>query len=97
VHFLAARDRKVLIRNASGRVIRGPHYAYTLNLPTAYTPEMAVDGEDESVGGDAHRALAAIAQAARTPKSNLQIERLADPTSAPRTASLRASLAAFSG
>ncbi len=83
--------------SSSQFTLRQRNYTYTFNLPTAYTPEMVVDGEAEFVGSDAHRALAAIAQAARTPKANLQIEQLADAATRPRTVSLRVSLAAFSG
>jgi hypothetical protein len=76
---------------------RQKDYVYALHLATAYTPEMVVDGAAEFVGNDVHGVLAAIAQAARTPKANLQIEQRADATSGPRTVSLRVSLAAVSG
>ena len=77
--------------------LRQRNYTYTFNLPSAYTPEMVVDGTTEFVGNDVHRALAAIEQAARTPKVNLQVEQLAAATSAPRNVSLHVSMAAFSG
>lgn len=77
--------------------LRQRNYTYTFNLPTAYTPEMVVDGAAEFVGSDVHRALAAIQQAAQAPKANLQIEQLAEPASAPRNVSLHVSMAAFSG
>lgn len=83
--------------SSSQFTLRQRNYVYTFNLPTAYTPQMVVDGTAEFVGSDAHRALAAIVEAARTPKGNLQIEQLANAGSDPRTVSLRVSLAAFSG
>jgi hypothetical protein len=83
--------------SSSQFTLRQRNYVYTFNLPTPYTPEMVVDGTAEFVGSDVHRALAAIVQAARTPKANLQIEQLADATSDPRTVSLHVSLAASSG
>jgi hypothetical protein len=73
-------------------------YVSAFNLPTAYTPEMVVDGTAQFVGSDFHRALMAIARAAGDAKANLQIEAaVADAKSGPRTVSLRVNLAAASG
>jgi hypothetical protein len=83
--------------SSSRFTLRQKDYVYAFNLPTAYTPQMVVDGTAEFVGSDVHRALAAIAQAARTPKANLQIQQRAGAASAPRVASLQVSLTPFSG
>jgi hypothetical protein len=74
---------------------RQKDYVYAFNLPSAYTPEMIVDGTLEFVGSDSHRALAAIAKAAVFPKANLRIEQLPEATSAARNLPLRVSLASF--
>jgi hypothetical protein len=76
---------------------RQKDYTYAFNLPTAYTPEMVVDGGAEFVGSDGQRALAAIARAALTPKADLRIDRRSEPNSDPRTLTLRVSLSAISG
>ena len=80
--------------SSSQFTLRQRNYVYTFNLPTAYTPEMVVDGTAEFVGNDVHRALAAIVQAARLPKANLQIGQRAEAKSDPRNVSLRVSMAA---
>jgi len=76
---------------------RQKDYVYAFNLPSAYTPEMVVDGTTEFVGSDSRRALAAIERAALTLKANLRIEPLYEATSRPQTTHLHASLAAISG
>lgn len=42
-----------------------------------YTPQMVVDGETEFVGSDAGRAAAAIAKAAKRPKAEIKLNRMA--------------------
>jgi hypothetical protein len=83
--------------SSSQFTLRQRDYVYAFNLPTAYTPQMVVDGMAEFVGSDAHRALAAISQAARTPKANLQIQQRAGAASGPQSLALSVSLAPFSG
>src|SRR5690349_2662664 len=83
--------------SSSRFTLRQRDYVYAFNLPTAYTPQMVVDGASEFVGSDVHRALAAIAQAARAPKANLQIQQCSDAPSNPHSVLLRVSLASFSG
>jgi len=48
-------------------------YAGQFNLDSVYTPQMVVDGRLELVGSDERRALAAIANAARTAKLPVSI------------------------
>jgi hypothetical protein len=72
-------------------------YVSAFNIPTAYTPQMVVDGAAQFVGSDAHHVVAAIAQAARTPKANLQIQQRAGAASGPQSVLLSVSLAPFSG
>ena len=76
---------------------RQKDYVYTFNLPSAYTPEMVVDGTTEFVGSDSRRALAAIERAALTPKANLQVEQRHDAISGPQTPRFHASLPALNG
>jgi hypothetical protein len=76
---------------------RQKDYVHAFNLPSAYTPEMVVDGTTEFVGSDSHRALGAIERAARTPKANLQIARRQDAASSLQTAHLHVSFPALSG
>lgn len=83
--------------SSSQFTLRQRDYVYAFNLPAAYTPQMVVDGSAEFVGNDAHRAIAAITQAAQTPKASLQIEQLAGAAPDPRTVSLRVSSAVFNG
>ncbi len=83
--------------SSSQFTLRQRNYVYAFNLPTAYTPQMVVDGAAQFVGSDAHHLLPAIAQAARTPKANLQIQQRADTASNPQSVLLRVSLAPFSG
>ncbi|MGH9496661.1 MAG: DUF1223 domain-containing protein [Candidatus Sulfotelmatobacter sp.] len=79
--------------SSSQFTLRQRDYVYTLNLPTAYTPQMVVDGTAAFVGSDQNRALAAIAKAALLPKANLKIEELSDANSDARDVHLRVSLA----
>lgn len=79
--------------SSSQFTLRQRNYVYAFNLPTAYTPEMVVDGTAEFVGSDRNRALAAIAKAALVPKANLKIEGLSDANSNARNTHLRVSLA----
>lgn len=72
---------------------RQKDFVYTLNLPTAYTPQMVVDGTAEFVGSDRNRAVAAIAKAALAPKANLKIEEVADAKSDARNLHFRVNLA----
>ena len=81
--------------SSSQFTLRQKDYVYTFNLPTAYTPQMVVDGAAEFVGSDQNRALAAIAKAALVPKANLRIEELSGATSDARTVRLRMSLASL--
>jgi hypothetical protein len=74
---------------------RQKDYVYALDLQTAYTPEMVVDGTAEFVGSDKNRAVAAIVKAARVPKANLRIELLPETNSGAGTLHLRVSLAAL--
>ena len=76
---------------------RQKDYVSAFNLPTAYTPEMIVDGTTQFVGSDSRRAVAAIERAALTPKADLQVERRRDPISGLQTAHLHVSLPALSG
>ena len=76
---------------------RQEDYVYAFNAPTAYTPQMVVDGAAQFVGSDQRRALAAIAQAAKTPKANLQLELRPDANSSPRSVPLRVSIASLPG
>ncbi|HXX18007.1 MAG TPA: DUF1223 domain-containing protein [Candidatus Acidoferrum sp.] len=62
--------------SSSQFTLRQRDYVYAFNLPSAYTPEMVVDGTAEFVGSDRNRALAAIAKAALVSKADLQIEQL---------------------
>jgi hypothetical protein len=48
-------------------------YAEAFVLDGAYTPEMVVDGKVEFVGSNWDKAVAAISQAARAPKADVQI------------------------
>ena len=75
---------------------RQKDYVYAFNLPTAYTPEMVIDGTTEFVGSDSRRAVAAIERAALTPKVDLRIEPRRDADSGPQTAHLRVSLPTLS-
>ena len=77
--------------------MRQQDYVYAFNIPSAYTPQMVVDGAAQFVGSDAHHVVAAIAQAARTPKANLQIQQRAGAASGPQSLLLRVSLAPPSG
>ena len=79
--------------SSSRFTLRQRDYIYAFNLPTAYTPEMVVDGSAEFVGSDRKRALAAIAKAALVPKANLKIEELSGANSDARNVHLRVSLA----
>lgn len=72
---------------------RQKDYVYAFNLPTAYTPEMIVDGSVEFVGSDSHRALVAIARASLVPKANLRIEQLSRAASAAGSLPLHVNLA----
>lgn len=72
---------------------RQKDYVDTFNLPTAYTPQMVVDGTVAFVGSDRNRALAAIGKAALAPKANLKIEEVADAKSDARDLHLRVNLA----
>jgi hypothetical protein len=83
--------------SSSRFTLRQKDYVYAFNLPTAYTPQVVVDGAAQFVGSDSHHVVAAIAQAARAPKANLQIEQRADAPSGPQSFHLRVSLAPFSG
>jgi len=76
---------------------RQKDYVYAFELPSAYTPEMVVDGTTEFVGSDSRRALEVIERAALTPKANLQIEQRHNATSGPPTAHFHASLPALNG
>lgn len=74
--------------------LRQRDYVSAFNLPSAYTPQMVVDGTAQFVGSDSKRALAAIAKAALVPKENPKIERLAsDAKAGERNLRLRVSLA----
>jgi len=73
--------------------LRQRDYVYAFNLPTAYTPQMVVDGATEFVGSDRKRSLAAIAKAALAPKANLKIEQLSGANSGARKLQLRVTLA----
>lgn len=77
--------------------LRQQNYVYAFNLPSAYTPQVVVDGAAQFVGSDAHHLVAAIAEAARTPKANLQIQQRAGEASSPRSVLLRVNLTPFSG
>jgi len=79
--------------SSSQFTLRQRNYAYTFNHPTAYTPEMVVDGMTEFVGNDRNRALAAIAKAVLVLKANPKIEELSDARSAAPALRLRVSLA----
>lgn len=83
--------------SSSRFTLRQQNYVYAFNLPTAYTPQMVVDGAAQFVGNDARHVVAAIAQAARTPKANLQIEQRSGGASGPQSVLLRVSLAPFDG
>jgi len=83
--------------SSSQFTLRQRDYVYAFNLPTAYTPQMVVDGAAQFVGSDAHHLLPAIAQAARTPKANLQIQQRADEPTNPQSVFLRVSVTPFSG
>jgi len=83
--------------SSSRFTLRQRDYVYAFNLPTAYTPQMVVDGAAQFVGSDAHHLYPAIAQAARTPKANLQIQQRAGAASGPQSVPLSVSLAPFSG
>jgi hypothetical protein len=48
-------------------------YSEAFGRDGVYTPQMVVDGSAEFVGSNWNKAVAAIAQAARAPKANLQI------------------------
>jgi hypothetical protein len=48
-------------------------YAEVFGRDDVYTPQMVVDGRVEFVGSDWNKAVAAIAQAARAPKADVQI------------------------
>lgn len=81
--------------SSSQFTLRQRDYVYAFNLPTAYTPQMVVDGTTEFVGSDRKRSLAAIAKAALAPKANLKIEELSGANSDARKLRLRVSLAAL--
>lgn len=83
--------------SSSRFTLRQRDYVYAFNLPTAYTPQVVVDGAAQFVGSDAHHLVAAIAQAARTPKANLQIQQRAEAASDPRTVPLSVNLKPTSG
>ncbi len=83
--------------SSSRFTLRQQNYVYGFNLPTAYTPQMVVDGAAQFVGSDARHLLPAIAQAARAPKANVQIQQRADAASGPQSVLLRVSVAPFSG
>lgn len=83
--------------SSSRFTLRQKDYVYAFNLPTAYTPQVVVDGAAQFVGSDAHHLLPAIAQAARTPKANLQIQQRAGAASDPRTVPLSVNLKPASG
>src|SRR5579862_1888877 len=83
--------------SSSQFTLRQRDYVYAFNLPTAYTPQMVIDGAGQFVGSDAHHVLPAIAQAARTPKANLQIQQRADAALAPQVVHLHVSLEPFTG
>jgi hypothetical protein len=72
---------------------RQKDYVYAFNLPSAYTPEMVVDGTTEFVGSDRNRALRAIAKAAAVPKADLRIERFSPANSDAQSVVLRVALA----
>ena len=76
---------------------RQQNYVYAFNLPSAYTPQVVVDGATQLVGSDSHHLLPAIAQAARAPKAHLQIQQRAGAASGPQSLLLRISLAPLSG
>ena len=71
--------------SSSRFTLRQKDYVYAFNLPSAYTPQMVVDGTAQFVGSDAHHVVAAIAQAARTPKANLQIQQRAGAAPSPQS------------
>lgn len=73
--------------------LRQRDYVYAFNLPTAYTPEMVVDGTTEFVGSDRNHALAAIAKSAAVAKANLRIERLSAANASTQSLALRVVLA----
>jgi len=73
--------------------LRQRDYVYAFNLPTAYTPEMVVDGTTEFVGSDRKHALAAIAKSAAVAKANLRIERLSAANASTQSLALRVMLA----
>jgi hypothetical protein len=55
---------------------RQSRYVRRFGLDDNYTPQMVVDGADQFVGNDAAHALRSIAQAARAPKSSLNLSPL---------------------
>jgi hypothetical protein len=83
--------------SSSQFTLRQRNYVYAFNLPTAYTPQMVVDGAAQFVGSDSHHVVAAIAQAARIPKANLQIQQRAGAASGPQSMPLSVNLTPFSG
>ena len=78
--------------SSSRFTLRQKDYVHAFNLPSAYTPEMVIDGTTQFVGSDRNRALAAIAKAALVPKANLQIEELSAPKPDARNMQLRVKL-----
>jgi hypothetical protein len=54
---------------------RQQFYAQKLKLDSAYTPQMIVDGKTEFVGSDLGKAANAIAEAAKSQKGKIEIEK----------------------
>jgi hypothetical protein len=64
--------------SSAGFSARQSQYADAFARNSVYTPQMVVDGRDEFSGGNANKALEAIARAAQSPKADIQIVSLED-------------------
>jgi hypothetical protein len=65
--------------SSAGFTARQTDYVRALNLQSAYTPQMVVNGRDEFVGSDYSRAVDAIAKAARDAAHRLTVSLTLDP------------------
>lgn len=65
--------------SAAGFTDRQQQYAEVLRGEGVYTPQMIVDGQVVFVGSDTERALHAIAEAAKSPKSSVSLRCAANP------------------
>jgi hypothetical protein len=65
--------------SSNALTLRQQHYARAIRNSDVYTPQMVIDGKAEFVGSDERKALQTIAEAARGPKTTIDLRCLSDP------------------